>query len=72
MDQLTSLPPLVAVLAVSGAVVVGAMTLKVRKDRSALRGRQATNRLDSHTLTLLSMLVRLLRIDLCLPTYLPT
>lgn len=31
MDQLTSLPPLVAVLAVSGAVVAGAMTLKVRR-----------------------------------------
>ena len=34
MDQFTSLPPLVAALAVSGAVVMSALTLKVRKDTS--------------------------------------
>ena len=30
MDQITSLPPLVAALAVSGAAVVAALSLKVR------------------------------------------
>ena len=33
MDQLTSLPPLVLALVVPGAIVVGALTLKVRKIR---------------------------------------